>query len=165
MLLDYANPMYDRIMKTALERFTAKYEVNPNTSCWEWVAAKIPGGYGSFSYSKAGEVHAHRAAYIMFVGPIPQKLWILHKCDNRKCVNPDHLFLGTPRDNERDKIAKGRKPIFNGEETSNNKLTTSQVLAIRSDFRTQDKIALAYGIAQSQVSRIKSGKRWGHLPL
>jgi hypothetical protein len=131
--------------------------------CWEWQGYVQPNGYGNY-YDKAdGKKHsAHREAWISVNGEIPDGLCVLHRCDNRKCCNPGHLFLGTHSDNAADKVSKGRQA--KGRDTiSAAKLTEDSVCAIRTDQRSQQKIADDYGITQSNVSYIKSHKKWRHI--
>ena len=91
--------------KATTERFWGKVHIT--NGCWEWAKARDHGGYGRF-YTGTVNVGAHRMAWVLAVGPIPNGLCVLHRCDNPPCVNPDHLFLGTIRDNVHDAMKKGR---------------------------------------------------------
>lgn len=94
-------------VKSAEERFFAK--VVKQEGCWEWSAAKDRGGYGIFRLSPTiSRVKAHRFAWELQNGEIPEGMFVCHHCDNPECTNPDHLFLGTPKDNMDDKLRKGR---------------------------------------------------------
>lgn len=89
------------------ERFTDKIEFIPFHTCWEWSAGRNAQGYGLFWF-RGSMKRASRISWELHHGPIPDQLWVLHKCDNPGCVNPDHLFLGTRSDNMKDMHAKSR---------------------------------------------------------
>ncbi len=137
-------------------------KVDKSGDCWEWKAGKTSGGYGVF-WMDLKQNLAHRVAMAFSGENVPDDLCVCHTCDNRSCVNPDHLFVGTQQDNLRDMVEKGRGPDRRGENSATAKLTSNDVLSIRSDSRSHCVIANDYGVAQSTVTRIKNGKRWSHL--
>ncbi len=149
---------------TAVERFTSKYTVEPNTGCWLWTAHVVKGGYGRFRDGRM--VLAHRWSYEHFNGPIPAGEEVDHLCRVRSCVNPQHLEAVTHVIN----VNRGDLPsIFQGQIWSRgtgngqNKFTEAQILSIRDDSRPQKIIAQEYGTNQSYISRIKLRKAWGWL--
>lgn len=91
--------------RSLLHRFLEKVDFGPG--CWRWVGAKMWKGYGAIGVGRF-VLRAHRVAWMLFVGPIPKGMWVLHRCDARDCVRPAHLFLGTAGDNSLDMSAKGR---------------------------------------------------------
>lgn len=123
------------VSPTAIARFSKKYRTAEG-GCWLWTGCKHSTGYGRFGLSTGNIEYAHRAAWLLFRGPITEGLFVLHRCDVRLCVNPEHLFLGTQLDNMRDASAKGRiKPgaaTFASDETHQAaKLSDAQVREIR----------------------------------
>lgn len=146
--------------RTLLERFMDKVREEPNTGCWLWRGSLLPGGYGCFVDNRKKKI-AHRLSWALFRGEIPDGYRVCHKCDIRNCVNPDHLFLGTQADNIRDMVQKNRHQF--GEKHSAAKLNSSQVVQIRellATGATQRKIAELFGVCNSTISQIHSGKVW-----
>lgn len=153
-----------------LERFESKFIPEPNSGCWLWLGAidKLS-GYGFFSVyktpfhtKKSHMERAHIASYRIFKGD-PGLLNVLHTCDMRWCVNPDHLFLGTHQDNTDDMIRKGRLVKNFGETHPRHTLTAPQVLAIRADDRPTRFIAAQYQINPVTVRKIKRRALWPHI--
>jgi hypothetical protein len=144
--------------------------VNMDSSgdCWEWMGALLNSGYGIFSNSNLprGQIRSHRLAYELTFGPIPKDICVCHICDNPPCCNPNHLFLGTVLENNRDRKLKGRSPI--GSRNVKAKLTEEQVLEIRKRYsETHNDIsdmASEYGISPNEMYRVITGKTWRHVP-
>lgn len=152
--------------KTVIQRFEEKFVPEPNTGCWLWIRRCNKAGYGKFSIN-SNPVYAHRFSFEMYKHKIPNtgnKLdtCICHTCDTPSCVNPNHLFLGTHRENMRDAIQKNRKG-YKGEKHFGHRLTDIQVLLIRRDSRTLKEIAKDYNIHFGTVHSIKKIKTWKHL--
>lgn len=144
----------------------------PNSGCWLWIGGLQGKGYGSMCAH--GAVSAHRASYIEFKGPIPAGRVVCHKCDTPACVNPDHLWLGTIKDNNRDCIAKGRfrkESTRPGRKNGSAKLTAAAAESIRARHvrGTSPKALLKeFGISQVQFYRILRNESWPsavHNPL
>lgn len=137
------------------ERFESKFIPEPTSGCWLWTGALTErGDYGKMQIGGKHE-RAHRVSWKLFRGPIPEGRHVLHRCDVGICVNPDHLFLGTQADNNRDMFSKGRSYDRRGTANPRAKLSTNDVTAIRRDPRPQHLIATAFGVGQSTVSRVK----------
>lgn len=130
--------------------------------CWIWERQLDDNGYGTIRIDGA-MTKAHRASWAAFKGPIPRGTKVLHQCDIRCCVNPDHLFLGTQLDNMQDMISKGRQANFAGEANTNSKLTESQVAEIRESPLGYVELGKRYGVGKSMIGNIKTGKNWTHL--
>lgn len=147
-------------MSLRLSRFIA---VGAPDECWPWMGRRLPNGYGELSASGKGGKHlrAHRVAWELKHGPIPEGLCVLHKCDNRPCCNPAHLFLGTRTDNSDDKVKKGRQA--RGQRVGSAKLSAVQVSEIRAAAAGGERvgaIARRYGVCHQNVSMIVRRKRW-----
>lgn len=143
------------------ERFWKRVAVGRSVDCWEWVGHMTTTGYGNFSVQRKF-VSAHRAAWEFVNGPIPDGMCVCHKCDNRRCVNPSHLFLGTVRENNNDRDRKGRHAKLAGERHGCAKLTARQVAEIRDKYPgvTQTALAKEYGVHQTLISLIVRNAAW-----
>jgi len=142
------------------ERFEEKVCPEPNTGCHLWMAYTHFKGYGYFRFNGMSQ-RAHRVAYELYVGPIPEGMHVCHTCDVRSCVNPEHLFLGTNADNMKDMREKGRQA--KGSSYGFTKLTEQQALEIYHAEGTQQAIADKYGVDRPRVSKIKNKQIWKHI--
>ena len=156
------------------ERFWQKVDkANGENACWEWTAYIGYGGYGRFWIRGKGVIHAHRAAYEILCGPIPEGMFVCHHCDNPSCVNPAHLFLGTEADNVHDMWNKGRglpprpRPQ-DGEGNNRAALSEADVLEIRAMRATTGAtyavIARRFPVGEQAVGKIIRGERWSSVP-
>jgi hypothetical protein len=160
---------------TLRARFFSKVtNISDHNACWEWAAFRV-NGYGRF-WMDGANIYAHRASWLIHNGTIPDNLRVLHRCDNRACVNPAHLFLGTHEDNMRDMVAKGRSASgdrstarlylekqLRGESHPRSKLTAEQVRSIRSLASSGvmfTDIAVLFGVSRSTVSSIHRRISW-----
>ena len=145
------------------ERFWRFVSRGAKDECWAWGGVKSQGGYGRIKFNGRLMPSSH-VSFEIHQGKVPNHLHVLHRCDNPPCVNPDHLFLGTQKDNLADRAAKGRFNPVRGEKHGSAVLTEDQVRAIRLDGRKHGLIAADYGITRPNVSYIKSRKSWAHVP-
>jgi hypothetical protein len=140
------------------ERFYDFALPEPNSGCWIWTGALYGSGYGCFLRQQA-----HRVAWELHNGSIPDGLLVCHRCDFRPCVNPEHLFIGTQSDNLNDMHAKGRNNTPRGSKHFKARLTEEDVIAIRRDTRRLHEIGADYGVDKQYVHKIKKGFYWRHL--
>jgi hypothetical protein len=138
--------------------FWARVSRDNPSACWNWLGARSqPGGYGNLSFN-GRPWSAHRLAYKLANPEWDERLHVLHKCDNPACCNPSHLFLGTDADNIADKVAKGRN-------RDRRKLTEQQVKEIRASTELIASLALKFGVTQSTISMVRTGKSWRWVQL
>lgn len=140
-------------------------KVEKSDGCWLWKACRDKTGYGVFHMNQK-KLPAHRYSWMLHKGPIPEGLWVLHRCDNPPCVNPAHLFLGTVKDNVADMVAKNRQGCQSGSENPRSKLTESDIPKIfrcRSNGLTQQQIANLFGVKQPAIGKILTRKGWTHV--
>jgi len=143
-----------------IDRFWSK--VTKTDNCWEWQAKRTPLGYGQFWSAAQKTELAHRAAWRITHGPIEPGKLVCHRCDNRACVRPDHLFLGTDLDNYHDAARKGRVAYRSGAKNGNAKLTLAQIADLRARYvpgvTPLKDLAREFGITRSHVSHIVKGR-------
>ena len=169
-----------RVLRPVEQRFWIK--VHKSDGCWLWTACVNNMGYGEFRISKGsqGLEYAHRFSWTLHNGPIPDGMKVLHKCDTPRCVRPDHLFLGSQKDNIHDCIGKGRNPVLTvghlgskGEKHGMSKLTQEQIIDIRQRYvggvnqfnpSNRRKLAEEFGIKPNHVWQIYTRKVWKHIP-
>lgn len=161
--------------KQRLEAFWSHAVITESDLCWYWTGHKIPSGYGTFCVNGKFN-YAHRLSWEIENGEIPEGLYILHKCDNPSCVNPNHLFSGTQADNMQDMVNKGRK-VSNppkGIKHPLSKLTDDDIREIRKIYikgKPGDKpspysvkgLSVKYNVASSLIHRIVKRVSWPHI--
>jgi HNH endonuclease len=141
--------------------------VRKTHGCWEWTASTTNRGYGRLRRNGSTSDSAHRISWELHFGKIPDGLCVLHDCDNRRCVRPDHLFLGTQLDNVRNMDAKNRRSRPKGSQNVRAKLTEADVLTIRACHAIGDTtlqvLASRYNVNKTAIWKIIQRKRWQHL--
>lgn len=170
----------DGLTQSDLDRFWVK--VDTSGECWEWTSTIQSSGYGMFRV-RAKYLYAHRIAWVMNNGVIPDGLLVCHRCDNPKCVRVDHLFLGTVRDNTLDAYKKGRvvvpheahlralrdnpEKFVQGERNPNAKLTDEKVRYIREKFAlgavSPDSLAIEVGVTPGTLRNVITRRSWRHV--
>jgi hypothetical protein len=157
----------ERMNQTA-EQFWSRVATGKPDECWEWTGYRNPTGYGQMAWMGRLRL-THRIAMSLTDGDWNNKLLVCHGCDNPPCCNPAHLWRGTHRQNQHDKIAKGRAKYtpMRGEMSHRAKLTAAQVFEIRESKEAPAILAAKYGIAKSYVSALRSrgASTWSDIPI
>lgn len=150
--------------KKLIERFNSKY-IKDVSGCWLWTASVAGKGYGQIKLpGQRKQMYAHRLSYLIHKGEDPGNKQVCHTCDNPRCVNPEHLFLGTASDNLKDMKSKGRSTF--GEKNARAKLTESdvkQIIIMLEAKIPQTKIAKVFDVHQVTISKIRTKIRWQHI--
>jgi hypothetical protein len=147
--------------KNRIEKIKNNYEINEN-GCWIWKGFINQDGYG-----RIGDLLAHRCSYEIYKGNIPKDMCICHNCpngDNRACINPDHLWIGTHFENVKDKFPKGRQ--LSGEKIGSSKLKQEQVVEIKKRLKNGEKpirFHKEYNVSVGIIYHIKNGRAWKHV--
>ncbi len=168
---DHNNQLFmiteQEVKEKTLERFWNKIKFGELNECWEWQATRFPNGYGCFKIRENNIGHsvgAHRVIYEAMFTDFDKTLQVLHSCDNKRCVNPNHLSMGTLQDNMADKNSKGRQAF--GGRHGRSKITDEQARIIKTrlshGFRNMD-ICREFNISQHIVSGIRRGIKWKHI--
>ncbi len=144
------------------ERFDLQYIAVPESGCWLWTGTLSINGYGQFgdNYRTRG---AHRVSYEMHKGPIPPGAYILHKCDVKSCVNPEHLYAGSAQDNRDDAERRNRVRHLYGSEHPSTKLTDQEVLVIAASEEPGRTLAARYKVCPATISEIQTGRKRSHV--
>jgi len=157
-------------MKTVQERFWSKVDRRGPDDCWPWLASTSSPGYGQFYNYRRPMDAAHRFSWELHFGPIPEGnghhgTCVCHRCDNRLCVNPAHLFLGSQHENNLDRIAKGRTRggRLSGDASPSAKLNSVEVLAIRKINAPARQVAAGFGVSRQIVTAIRRREAWASL--
>jgi len=153
------------------QRLLSMIEHDVETGCWNWNGAlKGKGKLQQYGHLTVGSrkdksrktISAHRYSFKIFVGEIPNGLYVLHKCDNPRCINPEHLFLGTRQDNVNDRERKGRNKIihYSGNEHPNHKLLESDIYEIRNSNKSSKELSKIFKVSSGHIRAIKRRESW-----
>jgi len=161
----------EQIPKHVVEKFFSQLKRNYETKCIEWKGNKSPNGYGQISWwrkRKCYNITTHRLSKLIEIGWIPDGYYVLHKCHNKICVNPDHLYIGTAKHNINDSIKVGTHPCLNikGENHGQSLLTEKEVMEIIELIKSgkqQREIAIRYKVNPSTIGDIKQNRTWKHI--
>ncbi len=151
-------------MRPLKDRFYEKIE-KQNNGCWYWKGGQDKRGYGNIWLNGKPE-GVHRASYLIHKGEVPKGLCVCHSCDTPKCVNPDHLFLGTSKENRADMFKKGRQNIPFGDNHAYAKLTAWDIPIIRDTYKAgflMREIGGYFGVNKNTVRDVIRGFTWAHV--
>ena len=167
----YGSPLRLRQLQyhgTLEDRLLQRREID-DAGCWNWTGSLNNKGYGMINLPSKTALYGRRpqivsrAAWMLWRGDIPDTLFVCHRCDNPRCFNPDHLFVGTVTENMHDMARKGRNRQPKGEANASSKLTEQQVLAIRASKSNASVLGREFGVHQSTIVQILKGKTWKHI--
>lgn len=152
--------------RSSLERRLKEHITVTENGCWEWNGCLTPNGYPQIAFKRRAH-YAHRLSYAVFVGPIETNKFVLHKCDNPKCINPAHLKTGNQKENIGDAVSRNRNAI--GVRQGKAKLTDSIVYSARLEYvkgnRTVDSLAKSFGVSRGTMGKAIRGEKWKHVPF
>jgi hypothetical protein len=165
---------FDVRLENVLRSFWRHVEKGEPDECWPWMGPTLRSNrpwqrYGNFNVWRGSSTgggsknyRAHRFAWMLMNGPIPDGMNVLHRCDNSNCVNPAHLFTGTQQENVEDQRSKGR--LWYGTRNGRSKLTEQDVLDIRASDESDTELGKQYGVYPSTIYMARIGRKWAHLP-
>lgn len=150
----------DRHIPERIERYSMPI---PESGCIVWTSTVGSNGY-PFLEHRGKIIYLHKYVYKMINGPIPKGLWILHKCDVKSCINPNHLYAGTPTQNAQDRERRGRGNPPKGSEHVFSKLNDDIVRDVRNSSESNYALGIKYGVARATIRNARNRKTWKHVP-